>query len=185
MSEEKAESAAPAAKAPSQMKLVIVGAVALFVAVLGAQVAAPIVNNMIGGGASAAAPTPVSEHAEEAKAAADADHDDEPQAPAQYIALDPPFVVSFDEEDGARYLQLQVQAMARDAETIAAVKQHNPAVRNALLFLLSGYELEAITTQAGKEELRQAMLKSTNEILKKNRVATPVEDLYFTSLVVQ
>jgi flagellar FliL protein len=184
MSEEKAESAAPAAKGPSQMKLVIVGAVALFVAVLGAQVAAPIVNGMIGGGAKAAAPA--GEHAEEAtEVPADAHHDDEPQAPAQYIALDPPFVVSFDEEDGARYLQLQVQAMARDAATIAAVKQHNPAVRNALLFLLSGYELEAITTQAGKEELRQAMLKSTNEILKKNRVATPVEDLYFTSLVVQ
>jgi flagellar FliL protein len=183
MSEEKAESAAPAAKAPSQMKLVIAGAVALFVAVLGAQVAAPIVNNMIGGGAEAAAPA--GEHEEAPEAAADTHHEDEPLAPAQYIALDPPFVVSFDEEDGARYLQLQLQAMARDAATIAAVKQHNPAVRNALLFLLSGYELEAIMTQAGKEELRQAMLKSTNEILKKNRVATPVEDLYFTSLVVQ
>jgi flagellar FliL protein len=101
------------------------------------------------------------------------------------VALDPPFVVSFDEEDGARYLQLQLQAMARDAETIAAIKQHSPAIRNAFLFLLSGYELYAITTQAGKEELRIAMLASANEILKKNRVAKPIEDLYFTSLVVQ
>jgi flagellar FliL protein len=183
MSEENAESAAPAPKAPSQMKLVIVGAVALFAAVLGAQVTAPIVNNMIGGGANAAAPA--EEHGDEHAEAVAEEHEEEPEGPAQYIALDPPFVVSFDEEDGARYLQLQLQAMARDTVTIDAVKQHNPAIRNAFLFLLSGYELEAITTQSGKEELRQAMLVSANEILKKNRVEKPIEDLYFTSLVVQ
>lgn len=183
MSEEKAETAAPVATAPSQMKLIIVGALALFVAVLGAQVAAPIVNRMVSGDVAASAPA--GEHDEAAPKVAAKAHSEEPQAPAQYIALDPPFVVSFDEEDGARYLQLQVQAMARDAATIAAVKQHSPAVRNAFLFLLSGYEIDALTTQAGKEELRQSLLKATNEIMKKNRVSTPVEDLYFTSLVVQ
>lgn len=183
MSEEKAESA-PAPKAPNQMKLVIVGAMALFAALVGAQVAAPLINNALSGSPKAAATTEegAEEHAEEAH---EEDEDDEPLAPAQYIALDPPFVVSFDQEDGARYLQLQLQAMARDAETMAAIKQHAPAIRNAFLFLLSGYELEAIATQAGKEELRLAMLSSANEILKKNRVETPMEDLYFTSLVVQ
>jgi flagellar FliL protein len=183
MSEEKAESAAPV-KAPNPMKLVIVGAAALFVALVGAQVAVPLINNMLGGGGKVAtAETGEEGHAEEA---VEEKHDDsKPLAEAQYIALDPPFVVSFDQPDGARYLQLQLQAMARDQGTIAAIKQHAPAIRNAFLFLLSGYELEALASQAGKEELRLAMLGSANEILKKNRVAPPMEDLYFTSLVVQ
>jgi flagellar FliL protein len=184
MSEEKAESAAPV-KAPNPMKLVIVGAAALFVALVGAQVAVPLINNALGGGSKVAATAETGNegHAEEA---VEEKHDDsEPLAEAQYIALDPPFVVSFDQPDGARYLQLQLQAMARDQGTIAAIKQHAPAIRNAFLFLLSGYELEALASQAGKEELRLAMLGSANDILKKNRVAPPMEDLYFTSLVVQ
>lgn len=175
MSEEKAESAPAEKAAPSQMKLVIFCAVGAFVAALGGQVVAP----MITGGAKPTA-ADGGEHADSAKAA-----EQKPLAPAQYVALDPPFVVSFDEEAGARYLQLQAQAMTRDAKTAAAIKQHAPAIRNAFLFLLSGYELEAIATQAGKEELRQSMLGAANEILAKNAVETPMEDLYFTSLVVQ
>ena len=93
--------------------------------------------------------------------------------------------MSFDAEDGARYLQLTLQAMARDEETIAAVKQHAPAIRNSVLFMLSGYELEVLATQAGKEELRKSLLGATNEILAKNGVESPVEELYFTSLVIQ
>lgn len=178
-----AEPKAVVAKSSGHMKLVIVGAIALFVALVGAQVTVPLINRVLEGHSAGAAAPPAAEGDTAEPAAVPAD--DKPLAPALYVALDPPFVVSFDEEDGARYLQLQVQAMARDAATIAAVKQHSPAVRNAFLFLLSGYEIDALTTQAGKEELRQSLLEATNEIMKKNRVSTPVEDLYFTSLVVQ
>jgi flagellar FliL protein len=197
---DKAEKAPPKPKGNGQMKLVIVGALALFVALVGAQVAAPLINATI---AARSAPPTEEELAaaaaeaeadaaaaaeEEAAAAAVAEEepaDEEPLAPALYTALDPPFVVSFDTEDGSRYLQLTLQAMARDEETIAAVKQHAPAIRNAVLFMLSGYELEVLSTQAGKEELRHALLGATNEILAKNGVEEPVEELYFTSLVVQ
>ena len=193
--DEKAESAAPApAKSPSQLKLVIFGAVALFVALVGAQVAAPLINATIAASASRA------EDAEGEELLAEAEEEEiieeeileeeepieeKPLAPAIYTALDPPFVVSFDEEDGARYLQLTLQAMARDEKTIAAVKQHAPAIRNSVLFMLSGYELEVLATQAGKEELRHALLGATNEILAKNGVEHSVEELFFTSLVIQ
>ena len=204
---DKAEKAPPKPKGNGQMKLVIVGAFALFVALVAAQVAAPLINATIA--PHPAAPLTEEEQlaaeeaaaaeaaAEEAAAAAAADEEaakaaeeaakaaEEPQAPALYTALDPPFVVSFDTEDGNRYLQLTLQAMARDEETIAAVKQHAPAIRNAVLFMLSGYELEMLSTQAGKEELRQKLLVATNEILAKNSVEHPVEELYFTSHVVQ
>jgi flagellar FliL protein len=184
--EEKAESAPAPAKSSGQLKLVIIGAIALFVALVGAQVAAPLINSMIAGGSQAAAPAEEEEHAEEEAVAEEDEHEElAATGPALYTALDPPFVVSFDEEDGARYLQLTLQAMARDEKTIAAVKQHAPAIRNSVLFMLSGYELGVLATQAGKEDLRKSLLKATNEILVKNGVHGSVEELYFTSLVIQ
>jgi flagellar FliL protein len=189
--EEEKAAPAPTPKSPSQMKLVIVGAVALFVALVGAQVAVPLINGMIANGSHSAEPAEGEEGDEailEDEAVADEEAEEEehePQAPALYTALDPPFVVSFDQGGGARYLQLTLQAMARSEETIAAVKQHAPAIRNSVLFKLSGYELEVLSTQAGKEQLRHDLLGAANEILTKNDVEEGIEELYFTSLVVQ
>jgi flagellar FliL protein len=189
--EEEKAPPAPAPKSPSQMKLVIVGAISLFVALVGAQVAVPLINGMIANSSHAAESAEGEERdeailEEEAVAEEDVEEEEhEPQAPALYTALDPPFVVSFDQEGGARYLQLTLQAMARSEETIAAVKQHAPAIRNSVLFKLSGYELEVLNTQAGKEQLRHDLLDAANEILAKNQVEEAIEELYFTSLVVQ
>jgi flagellar protein FliL len=192
MEEEKAPPSPPAAKSPSQMKLVIVGAVALFIALVGAQVAVPLINSLIAGSQSADAAEGedgeivLAEGDVADEALDDGDSaEDEPLAPALYTALDPPFVVSFEQEDGARYVQMTLQAMARDEETIAAVKQHSPAIRNSVLFLVSGFELEALTTQAGKEQLRKDLLVAANEILAKNGAEESIEELYFTSLVIQ
>jgi len=191
MEEEKAPPTPPAPKSPSQMKLVIVGAIALFIALVGAQVAVPLVNGLIAGGSHAASAArgdndelvlAEGDVAEEAEAEPE---DRGPLPPALYTALDPPFVVSFEQEDGARYVQMTLQAMARSEKTIAAVKQHSPAIRNSVLFKVSGYDLEVLTTQAGKEQLRKELLAATNDILAKNRAEGLVEELYFTSLVIQ
>jgi flagellar FliL protein len=184
MSDEDKAEAVPVAKSPGHMKLVIIGAAALFVALVGAQVAGPLINGLIAGG-SHSADAPAADAEDTGEAVEEEEHDDEPLAPAVYASLDPPFVVSFDAEDGTRYVQLTLQAMARNEETIAAVKQHAPAIRNAVLFRLGGYELGVLATQAGKEQLRHELLAATNEILAKNAVEEGIEELYFTSLVIQ
>lgn len=184
--EEKAEAPAATPKSPGQMKLVIVGAVCLFVALVGAQVTGPLINNMLAGAPHAEGEEALAEGEEVvAEIVEEEAHDEEPLAPAVYTALDPPFVVSFDTEDGPRYVQLTLQAMARSEETVAAVKQHAPAIRNSVLFKLGGYELEVLATQPGKEQLRQELLVAANEILAKNQVEGSIEELYFTSLVIQ
>lgn len=186
--EEKAETPVAKPKSPGHMKLVIVGAVALFAALVGAQVAGPLINNMIAGAPHAEGEEEIAAEPEEVVAEVVVEeeaHEEEPLAQAVYTALDPPFVVSFDTEDGPRYVQLTLQAMARSEETIAAVKQHAPAIRNSVLFKLGGYELAVLATQAGKEQLRQELLVVANEILAKNEVEESIEELYFTSLVIQ
>lgn len=181
------EAAKGAAKQANPMMLVIVGAVALFVAVLGAQVAAPIITNMISGGAHAPAKAAAAdgEHAE-GEEGEHAEEHAEPTGPAIYVPLDPPFVVSFSDEGGdSRFLQLTLQAMARSEHTVEAIKTHGPAIRNAFLFLISAYKVEDLTTLEGKERLRAAMLASANEIMTKNTGEPGIEELFFTSLVIQ
>jgi flagellar FliL protein len=175
---------------PSHVKLVIIGAVALFVAVLGAQVAAPLLNRIIEGRGHEAAPAAEGEQAAGEGAApielAAADSEKkEPRDPAKYVALDPPFVISFDEEDGTRYVQLQLQAMARSEKTVDEIKMHAPALRNAVLFQLGGYKLEELTTLAGKEKLRAELTTKANEVLAKNGSEGQIEELYFTNFVIQ
>jgi flagellar FliL protein len=175
--DEKSASSPPAS--PSYIKLVIVGALALFVALVGAQVTVPLINGYLADGAGAVA------YDEQASEDGSAAARRKPAGPALYAALDPPFVVSFEEDGGARYVQLTLQAMARSEKTIEAVKQHSPAIRNSVLFMLSGYEIQTLSTQAGKEQLRRDLLVAANEILEKNGTEPPIEELYFTSLVIQ
>ena len=181
-------------KESGPMKLVIVGAVALFLAVLGAQVAAPILTKMIAGDPSAAKKAADAESGDEQQLAladtprpADEKADAKPVEPAIYVPLDPPFVVSFAEKGGdTRFVQLTLQAMARNEKTIDAIKTHAPAIRNAFLFVISAHKVEDLETLEGKEKLRADMLKSANEIMEKNTgKADAIEELYFTSLVIQ
>jgi len=169
-----------------QMKLVIVGALALFVALVGAQVAAPLINKALDAAPHAAADDEALEgedapEEEIVLAAAEPEHLD----PAIYVSLDPPFVVSFQAPDGQHYLQLTLQAMTRTKKVIEAVQTHSPAIRNSFLLLLSSFDINTLDTVEGKQKLRAEMLQAANEILAQNRAPGEIEELYFTSLVTQ
>jgi len=105
--------------------------------------------------------------------------------PAQYFSFDPPLVVNFDDTQAVRFLQLQIDVMARDEKVIEQVKQNSPAIRNNLLMLMNNRDYKTLMTREGKEALRQECLKEVQRILKKETGATGVEDLYFSSFVVQ
>ena len=180
-------------KAPKKrsdfVRLVLPGAIAIFLAVLGAQVAAPVLTHML------TAPGETDENAaeeeEEAEEVAEeAPPEDEPLEtaalqPAIYTPLDPPLVVSFADDDGTRFLQLTLQAMARNEHAIDGIKQHAPAIRNAFLFLLSARNIDELMTLPGKESLRAEMTAKAQEILEANTGEPGLEELYFTSFVIQ
>ena len=106
--------------------------------------------------------------------------------PALYTPLDPPLLANFVDDTGAtRYLQLGVQAMARDQKVIDAVQAHSPALRNAFLLMLANQDEDEIITREGKERLREAMLAEARAILKRNSGLDAIEALYFTSFIIQ
>ena len=75
--------------------------------------------------------------------------------------------------------------MARNEEAIAAVQTHTPVIRNNLLMLMGSQTLADLTGVEGREALRQASLREVQDILETNTGDPGIEDIYFTSFVVQ
>jgi len=153
-------------------------AVGLFVLMSVSQIVTPLVAGRF---------MPAASHGSSEHGDADDGEEDagEPPAPPQYLPMDPPFVVSFEEANMMRFLQISIQVMARDEATITAVQEHNPVIRNNLLMLLGGQSLEALHTREEKERLRGAALAEVQAVLVAQTGEPGVEDLYFTSFVVQ
>ncbi|MDX1562989.1 MAG: flagellar basal body-associated FliL family protein [Gammaproteobacteria bacterium] len=164
---------------PSVVKWAVAGFLAIFLALVGAQVTGPIVANMLAPG-----PETDEEMAEDGEAEEEVDLTD--LDPAIYVPLEPPLLASFEGADGqTRYLQMSVQAMGRSQAAMDAVRNHAPAIRNAFLFLMSEYSFEDIATAEGKERLRTDMRRAAQDILRRNTGDPGIEEIYFTSLVVQ
>jgi len=110
----------------------------------------------------------------------------EPKLPAIYVEFQPPFVVNFDAKGVMRFLQVSMQVMTRDHETSELVKLHEPKIRNNMLLLLGSQTLDTISTLEAKEELRKKALETIVKIVdEEGGEGKKVEDLFFTSFVMQ
>lgn len=118
-----------------------------------------------------------SEHAE--------DKDKGKVAAPIYLAFEPPFTVNLADPGANRYLQVEVQVMARNQATIDAVKLHTPAIRDRLLSLFGQQTVESVRAGEAREALQAKALEEIQAILKKESVKPGLEALYFTSFVTQ
>lgn len=104
---------------------------------------------------------------------------------AIYYKMDPPFVVNFQGQSGNRFLQVTIELMTYDQEVVAAVEQHMPVIRNNIVFLLSSVNYDQISTIEGKQKLRADTLAEVQKVLKEKIGKPGVEEVYFTSIVMQ
>jgi flagellar FliL protein len=182
------ESAEPKARAGGGIVKSLLSGVGIFAAVLLAQIAAPPINQMIYGDPNAPVDDVEAADAEALEVVAVAAVPAEPVNldPALYVPLDPALVVSLSSVSGqSHFLQINVQAMTRDQDHATAIRDHAPALRNSFLFVISKQTYEDILTSEGKENLRRAMLAEAQEVMRRNVGEPGIEELYFTSFVVQ
>lgn len=105
--------------------------------------------------------------------------------PAIYEELAPAFVVNFNHQGRARYMQVSVALMTRDQAALDALKVHMPVLRNRLVMLFSGQDFATLITPVGKEMLRQQATASVQELEQKEIGKVSVEQVLFTNLVLQ
>ena len=107
----------------------------------------------------------------------------------EYVALDPPFVVNFqDAQKRTKFLKAEISVVAPSHKAQEAITRHMPAVRNSLVLLLSKQVFEELSTNDGKEKLRVDALGAVQEVIKKQtnkKTSKGVKDLFFSSLVMQ
>ena len=108
-----------------------------------------------------------------------------PPAPPVYTRVNPSLVVSYQTDSSVRFLQVTLEAMARDQASIEAFELHSPRIRNDLLMMFASETLEELSTREGKERARKMALDQVRKILAEESSTAKIEDLYFTSFVLQ
>ncbi len=108
-----------------------------------------------------------------------------PKSPPLYQTMEPAFVVNLDVPDEGRFLQVQIELMARDASSLEAAARYNPRIRNALLLLMAQQRVADLGTREGKEKLQAGVLAEIQTILKEETGSPGVEAVYFSSFVMQ
>ena len=151
-------------------KLIIFGAIGLVLLVIGI-FAGPAIRNMI---------SPPEVEGEDAAAAEVAD------GPPIYQSLHPPLIVNFKDDLGdSHFMQITMEVMSRDQDMINSVRDHTPAIRNALILLYGTSVYEEIQTRAGKEQMLADGLAEIQRVVLENTGETGIEAVYFTALVIQ
>ena len=121
--------------------------------------------------------------------------------PAFYMDMQPAFVVNFEDQTHAAYLQIEMQLMARDKLIFDTVNKHMPLIRNNVLLILSAQKFEEVKTREGKEKLQKTLLEAIQKVVSeasqaeaakqekkeegKEKAPSNIEQVYFTSFIMQ
>jgi len=136
------------------------------------------------------------------------------KAPIKYLTMVPEFIVNFDPTSKVRYLQVDLQIATRDEKALEIVNSYRPVIRNNILIVLSGVSYDELKDRSGKEALQKKLLDTVNKVVvsvghaaphgeekdkkeeahnvtadenatQDGHVAGPIENIYFTSFIMQ
>jgi len=107
--------------------------------------------------------------------------DDKPS----YYKFTPAFIVNIPSNGRLRFLQVEVQLMAKNEDDVKAIESYAPVIRNDLITLFSSQNYDDLLTPDGKENLRKSSLTLSRKILKDSTGKPCVEQVLFTNFVTQ
>ena len=106
-------------------------------------------------------------------------------AQAQYVALPRPFLFNLPGTKRSVLVQIKVQLMVRGSDHEVAVQKHIPLIESELLSTFSSSSVQKLSTQAGKDELRQKALVNVQNALMPIIGNKGVEKVLFVGFVMQ
>ncbi len=112
-------------------------------------------------------------------------HKKHDNAASIYYEMSKPFVVDFPTGLSMALVQIATTFVVEDQETADALKKNEPMLRNNLMLLVSKQTPDNLNTSEGKEQLRKAMLEEVANILKTLKVHGEVNEVLFTSFIMQ
>ena len=107
-----------------------------------------------------------------------------PATPVEYIELDNAFTSNL--ADTGRYLQLRIAVSTTGGVPVtAALAQHKLAIVSAVLAVLGEVRESDVADRAAKTKLRATIRGAINDVLDRKAHVVGVDEVFFTSLVVQ
>lgn len=111
----------------------------------------------------------------------------EDDAEVRYVPLQPAFVTNFGVSDAGslRFVKADVSVRVSSQAAEMAARYHLPALRNAIVLLLSRQDEASISSGAGREAIRAEALAELRSILEQEEGNPYIEDVMFTNFIVQ
>ncbi|MCJ8156354.1 flagellar basal body-associated protein FliL [Sphingomonas sp. LaA6.9] len=103
---------------------------------------------------------------------------------ATYFEIEKNFTSNLADADGFMQLSLGV-ATYYDSRVLDNIKRHEVPIRSAVLMTLADQSVDVIATPAGKKQLQKALKDTVNRVLQEKEGFGGVDDVYFTSFVIQ
>jgi flagellar FliL protein len=102
-----------------------------------------------------------------------------------YVSLFPALVGNFGTGPKLKFFKADISLRVASVEAEAAVKHHDPLIRNQLVMLFSEQTEASMAAADSKELLRQQALKQVQDVLTAEEGKPLVEDLLFNNLIIQ
>ena len=164
MADESATEAAPA-KAGSGKKMMVLGLVGVL---------------LLGGGGGAAWFLMGGEKEEEGKHAKEANGEEHSEEPGPVMDLDP-FLLNLADRDEPRFLKVSIKLELDRPEENTDFQTKVPAIRDALLVLLSSKESQLLRTVNGKRRIREEIMTRVNGVMNRGKIS----NVFFTDFIIQ
>ncbi|RJF93221.1 flagellar basal body-associated FliL family protein [Sphingomonas cavernae] len=103
---------------------------------------------------------------------------------ATYFEIEKSFTSNLADADGFMQLSLGV-ATYYDSRVLDNIKRHEVPIRSAVLMTLADQSVDVIATPEGKKQLQKALKDTVNRVLQEKEGFGGVDDVYFTSFVIQ
>ena len=104
---------------------------------------------------------------------------------ASYIDMKPAFTVNLAPEDPVGFLQISIQALTFDDDVAADLEKHKPLIRNNLVVLFGQQKSAELRAPDGKKRLQQSALETVQSVIDKHGSGGQVDNVFFTSFVMQ
>jgi len=164
MADETATEAAPA-KAGSGKKMMMLGLVGVL---------------LLGGGGAAAWFFMGGQKEESEKHAKNDPGEEHAEEPGPVMELEP-FLLNLADRDELRFLKVSIKLELDRPEEKTDYQNKIPAIRDALLVLLSSKESQLLRTVNGKRRIREEIMTRVNGVMSKGKIA----NVFFTDFIIQ
>lgn len=102
-----------------------------------------------------------------------------------FYAFNPPLVVNIQDGRKLRFMQIELQLLARSQDALDPIEALEPLLRHELIMLYSSIDGKTIKTAEAKDKLRLDSLELINKLLEQEGQKADIENVLFTKMIIQ